>query len=73
MFTNHASLRICLATLLISSLRSASSVLPATQEMAFDKPGPLPVRQSTKLATVVACTAFARVPLSERDSQREQT
>src|SRR5271157_1381748 len=33
----YAGLRICPATLLISSLRSASSVLPATQETAFDK------------------------------------
>ena len=33
----YAGLRICPATLLISSLRSASSVLPATQEIAFDK------------------------------------
>src|ERR1019366_5936021 len=32
----YAGLRICPATLLISSLRSASSVLPATQETAFD-------------------------------------
>ena len=35
-FAAHAGLRICPATLLISSLRSASSVFPATQEMAFD-------------------------------------
>ena len=32
----YAGLRICPASLLISSLRSASSVLPAIQEMAFD-------------------------------------
>src|SRR5262249_42692089 len=32
----HAGLRICPASLLISSFRSASSVLPAPQEMAFD-------------------------------------
>ena len=36
-FAAHAGFRICPATLLISSLRSASSVFPATQEMAFDK------------------------------------
>ncbi len=35
-FAAHAGFRICPATLLISSLRSASSVFPATQEMAFD-------------------------------------
>src|SRR5271157_2500599 len=32
----HAGFSICPATLLISSLRSASSVFPATQETAFD-------------------------------------
>jgi len=32
----YAGVRICPATLLISSLRSASSVLLATQETAFD-------------------------------------
>ena len=32
----YAGVRIWPATLLISSLRSASSVLPATQETAFD-------------------------------------
>ena len=36
MFSIHAGLRTCPATLLISNLRSASSVLPATQEIAFD-------------------------------------
>src|SRR6516162_77263 len=35
-YAAHAGLRTCPATLLISSLRSASSVFPATQEMAFD-------------------------------------
>jgi len=35
-YAAHAGLRTCPASLLISSFRSASSVLPATQEMAFD-------------------------------------